>query len=117
MLTIYHLPTGQRQNLNQLESNEYFGDGLTSGRSSIVITQVGKQIRFHSTWNTQVTVWTPGTPVQLIHDQTRAVTHGKVLDAFTGRDWKDPTLRWIIELQLERAGITLSRKYPISVFK
>jgi len=106
--------------VDQLGDNEYFGDGLMKGDTSIVCfaieTNSKPRLTFASTYG-GVSDWKPGMKVLTYHDQTGVERPATVVTAFTGQEWSSPEGREAIKARMAKGGMDPKRKYSVRVFK
>lgn len=118
---LFLLPTHDNNTLDELEHNEYFGDMLSAGKSSIVV--VGKANKSSGQFTPRYCStageadYKIGQEVTIVHDQTGGLTQGKVLYQFSGKDYMDPQGREKIAADLAKIGISRTKKVPVKVFK
>lgn len=122
---IYMLPVEQNGSLDDLEHNEYFGDGLQSGKSGIVVMRINAGIgdagvkwrySYVSTWG-DPSYYKPTTKALVIHSQTQKEREAEILFTFTGKEYMDPQGRQQIAQKLQQVGMNPKRKYSLRVFK
>src|SRR5690606_640633 len=119
--TLALLPTEQNQNLDELEHNEYFGDGLRSGKSGIVVMRINAghgsegikwRYTYASTWG-NAHEYKVSQNVLTYHDQTQKEREGEILFTFNGDEYMDPKGRQQIAQKLQSVGMNPKRKYSV----
>lgn len=120
--TVALLPIPQMMvTLDQLQDNEYFGDGLQSGQSGVVCfaieTSSGKpRLTYASSWG-NVSEFKTGDRYMTYHDQTGAERPATVITAFNGTEYMDPKGREAIKQRMASGGMDPRKKYSVRVFK
>jgi len=118
--TLALLPCPGMFTVDQLGDNEYFGDNLKAGKSSIVVLSIDTgdkpRLTFASTYG-GVSNYRPGQNVLTYHDQTGKERPGTIVLSFTGKEWSTPEGRAKIKSDMAKEGMDPKKKYSVRVFK
>jgi hypothetical protein len=118
--TLALLPCPGMFNVDQLGDNEYFGDSLKTGQSSIVCIAIDTgdkpRLTFASTYG-GASDYRPGQNVLTYHDQTGKERPGTIITSFTGKEWSTPEGRDNIKRDMAKGGMDPRKKYSVRVFK
>jgi hypothetical protein len=118
--TLALLPCPGMFNVDQLGDNEYFGDDLKAGKSSIVCIAIDTgdkpRLTFASTYG-GASNYLPGQNVLTYHDQTGKERPGTIITSFSGKEWSTPEGREHIKSAMAKGGMDPNKKYSVRVFK